>query len=151
MDIYSFVNKLNLGAFGSFLLVNEFKVGFGDLPDLPFGYKLPEVYDNNDVDNVFKYMKGINKQIDNDFPNAGNVVNLGIDDYETQCFLLELMFTNIFNYWFGNIMPSHESYNDNSVWANFDLMCLTFWDYIQDECSLEELKVAADKFVKSLI
>lgn len=151
MDIYAFVNKLNLGAFGSFLLVNEFKVGFGDLPELPLGYKLPEIYDDIDVDNTFKYMKEINKQIDNDFPNAGEVVCLGIDDYETRCFLLELMFTNIFNYWFGRITPEHSLYEDNSVWAKFDLLCLIFWDYIQDECSLEELKIAADKFVKSII
>lgn len=146
MDFYTFIDNMNVGAFGCFALRNEFIVGCGDLPDIPYGYSLPKISNDEDVLLALEHMKKINKDIDKRYPNAGKEIYLGINDYEAECFFLEFIFSSIFDYWFGKLKPSKDKYEDKSLHTEFDLLAFTLWDYLNGEESLDKLKESSQKF-----
>lgn len=138
----------NYGAFGTYLIGNEFMT-VGGLPEIPDGYTLINVNNDNDVQTVKKIMMQMNKKIDELYPDGNEVFYLGKNDYEDKCFFTLLLFTNIFDYWFGcNTECTFK--NDDTDDYNFTLLQMQVWDWVKGKIKTKALKRTAADFNKAV-
>lgn len=146
------ITDLGFGLFGTYLIANELKI-FGDLPNLSENYNLPTVTSEQDVEYVFEQLKLKNNQIDHIYEKEidSNVISFELDEYESECFLTALLFNSIFDFWCGHMTPKYELLYDDNLVKEFELLEMLFWDYLKDECSLDELKDSSVKFLKQYL
>lgn len=147
IDTINTITK-NFGAFGTYLIRNELMI-FGDLPEIPSGYTLINVHNDNDVQNVKKVMMQMNREIDMLYPDNNEACYLVKSDYEDRCFLTMLLFTNIFDYWFG--YNTDYSFRDNNADDyTFDLLQMKVWDWVKGKIKTKALKNTAKEFYKAV-
>lgn len=143
---------LNYGLFGTYLIANEIKC-FGDLPELPKGYELPIINSNKDVQDALEQLKIKNMYIDNIYKDdiESNIISFELNEYESECFLVALVFNNIFDFWCGHIIPEDILLYDNDLVVEYELLEMYFWDYLKDKCKLEDLKEKSINFYKQYL
>lgn len=146
------ITDLGFGLFGTYLIANEMKI-FGDLPNLSHDYVLPVINSAKDVEYMLEYLKLKNKQIDRVYEKEinSNVISFKLDEYESECFFTALLFNNIFDFWCGHINPKFELLYDDNLVKEFELLEMLFWDYLKNECTLDELKNNSGKFMKQYL
>ena len=141
------ITDLGFGLFGAYLIANELKI-FGDLPSFSPDYKLPIIKSEKDVEATFEQLKLKNKQIDKMYEKEinSNIISFELDNFESECFLTSLLFNNIFDFWCGHTMPIQNLLYDDELVMEFELLEMCMWDYLKDECSLNELKEKSMSF-----
>lgn len=146
------ISELGFGLFGTYLIANEIKC-FGDLPEFSKDYKLYDVNSEEDVEKVLEVLKRKNKNIDEKYKEEINssIISFELNDYELECFLTALLFTNVFDYWVGFIKPENYLLYDNDLALEYDLLEMVFWDYLKSEYDLYYLKNKTKDFCKKYL
>lgn len=146
MNFYDFLEQIDVGLFGRFLMCKEYEI-FNDLPILPNKYKLPIITDSYTVIDALNDMKKENNDIDKKYPNTDTLeFSFELNDYESDCFLLLLKFSSIFNYWFTDVFMKPELYHDEKLNIEYELLVDLIWDYLKGNAPINNLKKQSKKF-----
>lgn len=139
MTFSDFMKRMDIGLVSYHIYKNEWMTYGGDLPEVPRGYTLPLIKNDNNLDATFHYLKIRNKEIDTKYPKSVQESSFGASDYEAECFFVHLWLGSIFDYWFGKLEPI----DNDEIACECDILGMCFWDYLRGEVSFEELKKSA--------